>query len=216
MGAVLGRPSLRSDEDFFACGGDSVRAMQVVTRLVQDSAPTGGVAADEIQAKLLMEIFDRPTPLALAAVLSAALASPLTTGADPESNPDELPLSYPEERLWLVHRLNPESTAYNIVNLFEVSGPLDIEAVRWALSALCERHEPLRTHYDFRDLQPRKRVETAVRFDHDRIDQVITVEAALERARNLASTAFDLEAGPLLRLGTYHVGPDRWLLLLIM
>ncbi|MFC7328618.1 acyl carrier protein [Marinactinospora rubrisoli] len=69
MGAVLGRPALAADEDFFDNGGDSYRAIEIITRLVARFGPQDEAAADAMQAELLMAIFDDSTPAAVAPLL---------------------------------------------------------------------------------------------------------------------------------------------------
>ncbi|MFI0975848.1 phosphopantetheine-binding protein [Streptomyces sp. NPDC021093] len=71
MGDILGCPALSADEDFFARGGDSLRAVELVTRLVARWQPAEGPAADRLQAALVTAVFDGPSPDRLAAVIGA-------------------------------------------------------------------------------------------------------------------------------------------------
>ncbi len=65
MGRVLMREPLAAEEDFFDCGGDSIRAVEVL-QLVADRI----AATDEQRAQLLEALFDDASPAALAAVLA--------------------------------------------------------------------------------------------------------------------------------------------------
>jgi hypothetical protein len=74
MGQVLQRAPLAPAEDFFDCGGDSLRAVEVLRRLLQESGPIdegGGPARsrDELEAVLLEAIFDHSSPAALEEIL---------------------------------------------------------------------------------------------------------------------------------------------------
>ncbi|MEU8890057.1 phosphopantetheine-binding protein [Streptomyces sp. NPDC048442] len=69
MGEILGCAPLSADEDFFARGGDSLRAVALVSRLVARWQPTEGPAADRLQAALVTAAFDGPSPERLAAVI---------------------------------------------------------------------------------------------------------------------------------------------------
>ncbi|MEC3976884.1 phosphopantetheine-binding protein [Amycolatopsis sp. H20-H5] len=71
MGSVLKRGPLASDEDFFEAGGDSLRAVEVLQRFVAETELPASVNSDELQAELLVSIFDEATPAALAAVATA-------------------------------------------------------------------------------------------------------------------------------------------------
>lgn len=68
MGDVLVRGPLAAHEDFFECGGDSLRAIEVLQRLATENA---GVRSTEMQAVLLEGIFDDASPAGLASVVSA-------------------------------------------------------------------------------------------------------------------------------------------------
>ncbi|MDW5329535.1 sugar phosphate nucleotidyltransferase [Plantactinospora sp. KLBMP9567] len=70
MGSVLMRPPLQRDADFFRAGGDSLRAVELVTRLTDRWRPAGGEPADELRNALLLSIFDESSPVFLAQVIS--------------------------------------------------------------------------------------------------------------------------------------------------
>ncbi|GAA2868951.1 hypothetical protein Acy02nite_40720 [Actinoplanes cyaneus] len=67
MGRVLVRDPLSAEEDFFDCGGDSVRAIEVLQLLAERIDAT-----DEQRAELLEALFDDASPAALEAVLAPA------------------------------------------------------------------------------------------------------------------------------------------------
>src|SRR5688500_11889079 len=57
------------------------------------------------------------------------------------------PLSFAQQRLWLVDRLEPGSPAYNMPYALRLRGVLDGGALRASLDALVRRHETLRTTF---------------------------------------------------------------------
>jgi hypothetical protein len=69
MGAVLSRPPLRRDEAFFAIGGDSLRAVELITQLAERFSSGDPDRAEELGGALLIAIFDEATPDALGAVI---------------------------------------------------------------------------------------------------------------------------------------------------
>jgi len=71
MGDILSRVPLTPDEDFVASGGDSLRAVDLVTRLVDRWHPVDGEAAERLRAALVTAVFDQATPGHLAAVVAA-------------------------------------------------------------------------------------------------------------------------------------------------
>ena len=63
------------------------------------------------------------------------------TGTDPA------PLSFAQQRLWFLQKLDAGQTAYNVTSLLRLDGALDTPALQRALDALLARHDILRTRY---------------------------------------------------------------------
>lgn len=66
------------------------------------------------------------------------------------------PLSFAQERFWLLQQLDPENTAYNEPIALSLHGPLNYEAVSLALKALVQRHEILRTIFPIMESEVRQ------------------------------------------------------------
>lgn len=74
MGEVLVRAPLTAEENFFACGGDSLRAVEMLQRLALDESLDGRLGSPAVQALLLEEVFEDATPRALATAAFAHAA----------------------------------------------------------------------------------------------------------------------------------------------
>jgi amino acid adenylation domain-containing protein len=135
---VLERPSVDPHEDFFALGGDSLRAVQIVLRL-----------NEELETEVpINALFETRTVYGLAALLSpdsAPVPQPGTGGARGRR------LSAAQWRLWLRQRSAPDSPADNAPVFISLPGPLDLAALESALTGLLERHAILRTRYETDD-----------------------------------------------------------------
>jgi len=114
---------------------------------------------------------------------------------------DELPLSFAQERQWLLWQLDPQGSAYHIPMALRLHGPLDTAALQRAFEHLVERHQTLRTRFVFAQTRPLQVIEP-------RAEVTIAYEAvgALEEADLLARIGketrrpFDLGHGPLFRV----------------
>jgi non-ribosomal peptide synthase protein (TIGR01720 family) len=121
------------DDDFFSLGGHSLLGIRLATRLRSVLGVDLPVAA----------VLAARTPARLAAALGGpAPARPeLAAGR----RQDTEPLSFAQQRLWFLHRLEGPSPAYNIAAARHLTGPLDTDVLREALADTAERHEALRT-----------------------------------------------------------------------
>ncbi|MEU0240452.1 amino acid adenylation domain-containing protein [Nocardiopsis sp. NPDC006198] len=59
----------------------------------------------------------------------------------------QLALSPAQRRLWLLHRFAPHSAVYNVPAVFRFRAAIDSEALRRALTDVCQRHEVLRSRF---------------------------------------------------------------------
>ena len=69
-------------------------------------------------------------------------------------SPTTCPLSPGQSALWFLHRLAPDSAAYNIMTAVRIHPAADVPALRAALQALVDRHAILRTTYTSQGGEP--------------------------------------------------------------
>ena len=60
-------------------------------------------------------------------------------------NQEEIPLSFGQERLWILQHLTPDIALYNVPLAFAIEGELDCAAINRAIFALETRHKALRS-----------------------------------------------------------------------
>ena len=133
----------------------------------------------------------------------------------------DLPLSFAQQRLWFLERLNPGQSVYNIPLLLRLQGPVDEAALQSSLNEVIRRHEALRTRFEERNGEPRQCIEKALTIALDKID--VRSGAPDERfararviAERLALEPFDLARAPLLRAVLIRFEDDEAILGLIM
>jgi hypothetical protein len=143
--------------------------------------------------------------------------------------PERPPLSFQQQRLWLLHRLEPGLTAYNVPSALELDGVLDVDALRRSLDAVVERHATLRTTFEEDDPEPVQVVGPAVPVglpveDLSALPEAARASALADRLAAEARRPFDLARDLMLRalllrlserrhvllLTTHHIASDGW------
>ncbi len=131
------------------------------------------------------------------------------------------PLTFAQQRLWFLARLEPENHANNIFRAVVWRGPLQAGALRRALAEVVRRHESLRTTFPEVDGEPRQKVAPAADLPlavEDLSERPL--EEARRRARDLAEAEsrrnFDLARGPMFRASLLRLAEEEHVLLLAM
>src|SRR4051794_36892072 len=57
------------------------------------------------------------------------------------------PLSFAQQRMWVMQQFDPESHLYNVPRALTIRGPLNVAALEQALNSIIQRHEILRTTF---------------------------------------------------------------------
>ncbi|GII00832.1 non-ribosomal peptide synthetase [Planobispora takensis] len=215
---VLGAREVGTDDDFFTLGGHSLLAVKVIAALEAEL----GV---EVPIPVL---FGNPTVAGLAAALddltgraaSGEAGGRLAAPPVPRPAGTAPPLSRAQERLWFLHRLDPDDASYTMFLVRRLSGPLDPAALDEAFTALVERHESLRTRFPDRDGLPLAVVEPAAAPTLTHLDvpgaTPEEVEAAARRiVAEQTNAPFDLAAAPPVRAVLLRLGPAEHVLCVV-
>ncbi len=136
---VLGLPKISVDDQFLHIGGHSLLAVRIVARirtLMRIEVPPR-VIFDRATIGALSNYIDRQGP-------GTDIASSQITRVERR---DELPLSYAQQRLWFLDQLEGPSATYVIPIAFQVRGRLDLNILADCFTALCRRHEILRSNF---------------------------------------------------------------------
>jgi amino acid adenylation domain-containing protein len=126
----------------------------------------------------------------------------------------EAAVSFAQERLWLIDRLNRHDHAYNVYHALRLHGELDRAALRAALDGLVARHETLRTVFVPGDGLPVQRVLPAALVDL--VERDLGRDDVDELVRAFCRAPFDLSAGPVFRAQLIRRAPDDHVLVLAL
>ncbi|NES23181.1 MAG: hypothetical protein F6K41_30750 [Symploca sp. SIO3E6] len=87
---------------------------------------------------------------AIAALIASQNEAP---SLEPVSREGTLPVSFAQERLWLLHQLSPENPCYHQPIAFRLTGSLNVPILEQSLREIIRRHEALRTSFTTVDEQ---------------------------------------------------------------
>ena len=196
-------------DDFFERGGNSLMAIQVMSRV-----------RDVFQLELpLKTLFEAHTLEALARQIDISFRerrhAPHMPLIEAASGNGPAPLSYSQERMWLIQSLDPKNTAYNMPVAIRLRGPLSIKALSDALNELFRRHEILRSTVRLENGQPVQDVEPFANQELTIVDLCGRGNEAWTEALRLAErearTPFDLAHGPVIRVKLFQTDEDNHL-----
>ncbi|MEP6918781.1 MAG: condensation domain-containing protein, partial [Acidobacteriota bacterium] len=130
-------------------------------------------------------------------------------------------VSFAQQRLWFLSRLEPESVAYNMPRPLRLRGVLDVGALQATFTAIVARHEVLRGHFEVVEGEPVQviapRLPIALPVVSLEAWPAAGREAEVTRlARAEAQRPFDLTVAPLLRVSLLRLGPQEHVLLLTL
>ncbi|HYT87749.1 MAG TPA: amino acid adenylation domain-containing protein [Gemmataceae bacterium] len=211
---LLGVEQVGIHDNFFALGGHSLKATQVVSRIRQ-----------ELKVELPLQAFFRaPTIAGLCAALPKEGNETMLVGADITAEAIKrarVPASFAQRRLWFVDQLGQDRDVYIIGYVVRIRGPLNEAALRQAFDALVERHHSLRTTFADEVGQPVQVVGPPLPVDLPVIDLTGSPPAEREAetqylAEAEARQVFDLARGPLWQVKLLRHGPQEHVLFLTM
>jgi amino acid adenylation domain-containing protein len=214
VGQLLSLEHVGTNDSFFELGGHSLLATQLISRL-----------RDAFGVELSLRIiFDEPTVAGMSRHVEAALLAEQGIEVAPlERVPREgpLPLSFAQQRLWLVDQLEPGSPAYNLPAAIRIRGALNVQALHRTLNEMINRHEILRTSFRDEEGTPVQIIAPSLNLDAPVED--LSRLSAEEREAEVARLAeeesrlpFDLSTGPLLRARLLRLEEEEQVVLFTM
>ncbi|MBV9775251.1 MAG: amino acid adenylation domain-containing protein, partial [Gemmatimonadetes bacterium] len=192
-------------DHFFELGGHSLLGTRVLARI-----------REALRVELpLRALFEAPRLEDLARRVDTLRSEAAAVELPPlvRVSRDEPPaLSFAQQRLWFLDRMEPGSSAYNMPAALRLRGKLDVGALQRSLDELVRRHETLRTRFAEVDGVPVQVIDAsaAVPLQVYGLTEERSEEAAWALVRTEAARPFDLAAGPLLRAVLVRVDEEEW------
>lgn len=190
---VLERPDIGPNDNFFETGGNSLSALQVVSRIRRDLKVDLEVSA----------IFLFPTVASLARQIARHQTTEYTPVAVTADQPD-YDLAPVQRRFWIDDRLKGADAGGQLPASFQLDGALDAKALQRAFETLIQRHEILRTCFPASADQPRQKILPTAQCDFT--VETTDLSGAVDPQAELRSlqmrellAPMDLATGPLFR-----------------
>ncbi len=162
-------------------------------------------AKDAITPELLIEIKNRKAEIVQFLRQATQNSSPQLPPIVKIDRNTTLPLSFAQQRLWYLHKFEPDSSSNNMPVVFSFRGILNVSALEKSLHSVIARHEVLRTIFPSVNGQPTQVILPEVDIDISVEDlRLVPTEyrdaKARKRATALAQCSFNLETGPMIRV----------------
>jgi amino acid adenylation domain-containing protein len=214
---VLSLDFIGVEDDFFALGGHSLLATKLVSRIREEFNT----------AFPLRKVFEFPTIAGLAQEIDTLVLQNESVEKTTEDIPrvtqrENLPLSFAQQRLWFLDKLEPNNPAYNIMVGFRLNGKLNQEALHQSLQEIVKRHEVLRTTFsqdthgnpiqiihEFHEIPL-----TSIDLSHWSVEE--REEQLQKAAMTEALRPFNLESDTLLRVYLYRLKENVYVFVAVM
>ncbi|AOT10861.1 non-ribosomal peptide synthetase [Pseudoalteromonas luteoviolacea] len=214
-GSLLGIEAdhVSATANFFNLGGHSL----LTTRLV---AEIRRVFAVDISVQ---DIFEQTTLQGLAEVIEAGQTSNLPPIEAVTRADGKAVLSYSQQRLWFIDKLQEGTPEYNMPVAFNLSGKFDRELMTQVFSTIIARHEILRTIYKEENGQAYQHIRAVDDVDftiaeNDLSDLTCETQKEAIEAHVVAQMQrpFNLSQDVMVRVSYIHTGPNNGVLIFNM
>ena len=204
---ILGIERIGRENDFFECGGNSIMAAQCIARIRE-------VFNVDIS---LRKVFERPSLKALSKEVTECKQEILSIKKNLKT--DDIPLSFAQERLFFLQKLDSRSLAYFVPRVIRVNGKLEPRLLEQAFTEIIRRHEILRTAFPIKDGRPVQRILPPYYFeipiiDFSGVNEIVQSVEISQWISNEGQRPFDFERGPMLRVTLLKLARDRNVLVL--
>jgi len=205
---LLGTKGIGIYDNFFELGGHSLLAMRVMAAL-----------KSRLNISLAVkEIFANPTIASLCSYLDLHQSPSLVLDlAKVDPKPEHIPLSYSQERLWFIDKLEG-SIQYHLPTILQLKGALNINALERAIHELIERHEILRTVIQENDGRGYQVIKLALDWKLNYVDYTQKSNSKDDLkldVRSFIDKPFDLAHEFPMRCQLYQVGKSKYLFVLV-
>ncbi len=203
FGETLGLSKVLLDDNFFELGGNSLSVIILTNRF-----------RDVLNVDVPIEVFfENPTVATL--IKKMDFDSKINFLLYKQPRPNDIPLSFSQQRLWFLFNLEGPNETYNVPFTVEFSGELNIEALSDTLNDVLERHECLRTIFYEKEGRSYQRILNRAKVELE----VLNVSASMDLQNTLKESsrhAFDLTKEIPIKAKLLRIDDRAYVLLIIV
>lgn len=185
---VLNENHIGIDDHFFHMGGHSLKATMLISRIYHE----WGVRIS------LADFFVFPILKDMARLIDESEARSTET-IHPVQQKTFYPASSVQKRLYAIEQTQQVGTTYHIPVIWRVEGTLNIDRLRFTLQTLIQRHEAFRTSFTFDGGDLVQRIHDEIHWKLE--EMTVKHEGEVQQCIDSFIQPFDLETGPLFRIG---------------
>ena len=202
---VLKLEGIGIEDNFFDLNGDSLIATQILSRV--KTAFSEDLSLRDVLTHLTIAEFSQMVETQIQGIPRETLIPSIPRDI-------ELPLSFSQERLWLLDHLISGSPMYNLTTAVRLVGDLNVPALEQSFSEVLRRHEILRTTFDLVGSRPVQVIHAAEAL-HLHAQDFTRESEALRAASEESQKPFDLTNGPLIRFSLIRLAPQDHMLVVV-
>ncbi|EGJ29281.1 MULTISPECIES: non-ribosomal peptide synthetase [Moorena] len=208
---VLGLEEIGIYDNFFHLGGDSIQVIQLLSRIRNTFSvelPLHYLFEDPTIAKLSQKILGTTSK-------NNQLLPPIKL----VNKKEELPLSFPQQRLWFLEQLEQSRSVYNEQTALHLRGCVDVTILEQVLTEIVNRHQVMRSNVKMVDgspvmvISPHLKITLPI-FDLQQLTEPEQFAQLQQLAVEEAQLPFDLAEGLLLRVSLLRLAEEEHVLLL--
>jgi iturin family lipopeptide synthetase A len=198
---ILCFDSIGVNDDFMELGGDSLKAITMLTRVRQ-------VADINVP---LEQFFKTRTIRAIASLITQPGAVEIKRLPKAEEK-EFYPLSSAQRRLFFLREFDGTEVGYNETHVEILEGEVDFKKLEAAFAKVINRHDNLRARIEMSSDGPRQSIVKEVDFALEMLGS--SREEDLEQVIDAFIRPFDFQEPPFLRIGITHLGGNRHALIM--